>query len=44
MKSRQQNCRMQNAKIQTRYDIYGMKNKLRKYQQKCRKRPGVEAT
>ena len=48
MKSRQQNYRMQNAKIQTRQDFYGMKKtKYRKpttYQQKCRKRPGVEAT
>ena len=48
MKSRQQNYRMQNAKIQTRQDIYGMKKtkyrKLTTYQQKCRKRPGVEAT
>ena len=48
MKSRQQNDRIQNAKIQTRQDIYGMKKtkyrKLTTYQQKCRKRPGVEAT
>ena len=47
MKSRQQNYRMQNATIQTRQDIYGMKKtkyrKLITYQQKCRKRPGVEA-
>ena len=47
MKSRQQNYRMQNAKIQTRQDICGMKKtkyrKLITYQQKCRKRPGVEA-
>ena len=46
MKSRQQNYRMQNATIQTRQDIYGMKKtKYRKLitQQKCRKRPGVEA-
>ena len=48
MKSRQQNYRMQNAKIQTRQDFYGMKKtkyrKLTTYQQKCRKRPSVEAT
>ena len=48
MKSRQQNYRMQNAKIQTRQDFYGMKKtkyrKLTTYQQKCRKRQGVEAT
>ena len=48
MKSRQQNYRMQNAKIQTRQDFYGMKKtkykKLTTYQQKCRRRPGVEGT
>ena len=45
MKSRQQNYRMQNAKIQTRQDIYRMKKtkyrKLITYKQKSRKRPGV---
>ena len=38
--------KLQNAKCENsnEADIYGMKKKLRKYQQKCRKRPGVEAT
>ena len=48
MKSRQQNYRMQNAKIQTRQDIYGMKKtkykKLKTYQQSYSKKRGVEAT
>ena len=46
MKSRQQNFRMQNAKIQTRQDIDGMKKtkyrKLTTYQQKWALRQDTE--
>ena len=45
MKSRQQNYRMQNAKIQTRQDMKKTKyKKLTTYQQSYSKKRGVEAT